>query len=47
MRNFSPQLIAGSIVLHNQIIPQFQKEENQKFNFENFYIGELAFSCLS
>lgn len=41
---FFPQLIAGPIVLHNEIIPQFQKEENQKFNFENFYRGVVAFS---
>lgn len=41
---FFPQLIAGPIVLHSEIIPQFEKEENKKFNYENFSKGIYAFS---
>lgn len=42
--SFFPQLIAGPIVLHNEIIPQFEKKENWRFNYENFSLGLFAFS---
>ena len=33
---FFPQLIAGPIVLHSELIPQFKDMEKRKFNIENF-----------
>lgn len=41
---FFPQLIQGPIVLHNEIIPQFQDERKRKFNIDNFAKGLYAFS---
>lgn len=41
---FFPQLIAGPIVLHSEIIPQFEDESNKTFNWNNFSIGLMAFS---
>ena len=41
---FFPQLIAGPIVLHSEVIPQFENEKNHKFNFENFSKGIMAFA---
>ena len=41
---FFPQLIAGPIVLHNEIVPQFADKENQHFNYDNFGKGIYAFS---
>ena len=41
---FFPQLIAGPIVLHNEIIPQLENKENKKFNYHNFGIGIVAFT---
>lgn len=41
---FFPQLIAGPIVLHNEIIPQFKDINNRKFNIDNFAKGLCAFS---
>lgn len=40
---FFPQLIAGPIVLHNEIIPQFADTQNKKLNFENLSRGVYAF----
>lgn len=34
--SFFPQLIAGPIVLHNEMIPQFRKQEKRKFIPKNF-----------
>lgn len=41
---FFPQLIAGPIVLHSEIIPQFMDIENRKFRSDNFAKGLMAFS---
>ena len=41
---FFPQLIAGPIVLHSEMIPQFQSEETYKFNTVNFAEGIYDFS---
>lgn len=41
---FFPQLIQGPIVLHNEIIPQFQDERKRKFNIDNFAKGLYTFS---
>ena len=36
---FFPQLIAGPIVLHSELIPQFRDLEKRKFNTDNFTDG--------
>ena len=36
---FFPQLIAGPIVLHTELIPQFQDRDKRKFNADNFTDG--------
>lgn len=36
---FFPQLIAGPIVLHTELIPQFQDKEKRRFNADNFTDG--------
>ncbi len=41
---FFPQLIAGPIVLHDEIIPQFNNKNNQIFNSEKFAKGIYAFA---
>ena len=41
---FFPQLIAGPIVLHSEVIPQFEDTRNLKFNSDNFAKGLYAFS---
>jgi D-alanyl-lipoteichoic acid acyltransferase DltB (MBOAT superfamily) len=41
---FFPQLIAGPIVLHSEIIPQFERKSNLKFNTDHFAKGLFAFS---
>lgn len=40
---FFPQLIAGPIVNHSEMIPQFRNTELKKFNAENFYVGLRIF----
>lgn len=42
--SFFPQLIAGPIVYHSELIPQFQDANNKKLNFENLSKGLYAFS---
>ena len=42
--SFFPQLIAGPIVLHSEIIPQFADKSNKKFNSGNFAKGIYAFT---
>lgn len=37
--SFFPQLVAGPIVLHNEMIPQFRDEEKRKIDFENMISG--------
>lgn len=41
---FFPQLIAGPIVYHDELIPQLRDEKNHKVNFENLGKGLYAFS---
>lgn len=43
--SFFPQLVAGPIVFHTELIPQFRRLENRSFNSENFSRGLYAFSC--
>lgn len=43
--SFFPQLIAGPIVYHTELIPQFRKEENKKINYTYLSKGIYAFSC--
>lgn len=40
---FFPQLIAGPIVLHSEIIPQFQNPKNRKYHSKNFAKGISLF----
>jgi len=40
---FFPQLIAGPIVHHKEMLPQFAKEETYKLNSENIAIGFTVF----
>lgn len=39
-----PQLIAGPIVLHSEIVPQFADVKNRHFNFDHFAPGLYAFA---
>lgn len=41
---YFPQLIAGPIVLHDEIIPQFRKDSSRHFNSENFARGMYIFA---
>lgn len=41
---FFPQLIAGPIVYHSELIPQFQKKYDKKINFADLSKGIYAFS---
>lgn len=41
---YFPQLIAGPIVLHSEVIPQFQNIKNRSFSSDNFAKGLCAFS---
>ena len=41
---FFPQLVAGPIVLHSEIVPQFADPENRRFRFDNFAPGLYAFA---
>lgn len=42
--SFFPQLIAGPIVYHDELIPQFRDETKKRINAENFSKGIYAFS---
>lgn len=42
--SFFPQLVAGPIVLHSELIPQFREKENWKFSHEYFAEGLYIFS---
>lgn len=42
--SFFPQLIAGPIVLHNEVIPQFRSKKNRYIIPENFSKGMYLFS---
>ena len=41
---FFPQLIAGPIVYHDELIPQLRDKRNHKINYENLSKGIYAFS---
>lgn len=41
---FFPQLIAGPILTHNEIVPFFEDEARKKFNYEHFAKGLMALS---
>ena len=41
---FFPQLVAGPIVLHSEIVSQFADKKNRHFNFDNFAPGLYAFA---
>ena len=41
---FFPQLIVGPIVHHKDIVPQFESEQQSKFNKERFFLGLFVFS---
>ncbi len=41
---FFPQLVAGPIVTHDEIIPQFKNLNNRKINYENLCVGLYSFS---
>ena len=41
---FFPQLVAGPIVLHSEIVPQFADAKNRRFSFDNFAPGLYAFA---
>jgi D-alanyl-lipoteichoic acid acyltransferase DltB (MBOAT superfamily) len=42
--SFFPQLIAGPIVQHNEILPQFANIRNKFINYENITLGTFIFS---
>lgn len=42
--SFFPQLIAGPIVYHDELIPQFRDETSRKLNFDNMAKGVYAFA---
>lgn len=41
---FFPQLIAGPIVHHSEVMGQFQQKENRRLNPQNFALGLFIFS---
>ena len=41
---FFPQLIAGPIVHHKEMMPQFESKENRFINYQNIAIGLFIFS---
>lgn len=42
---FFPQLIAGPIVYHSELIPQLRDIKNREINYENMARGLYAFAC--
>lgn len=42
--SFFPQLIAGPIVLHSEMLPQFENMEKKRINYENIAAGIRYFS---
>lgn len=42
--SFFPQLVAGPIVLHSEIIPQFRDKAKWRFNHDNFANGIYVFT---
>ena len=41
---FFPQLIAGPIVHHKEMMPQFSSKKNKFLNYKNIYLGIFIFS---
>ena len=41
---YFPQLIAGPIVTHDELVPQFQDEEKRRLNWDNFSRGLYIFA---
>lgn len=41
---FFPQLVAGPIVHHQEMMPQFHTSENRRVNWENIFNGLVVFS---
>lgn len=41
---FFPQLVAGPIVTHDEIVPQFSNPEKQKIHFDHLSKGVMAFA---
>lgn len=41
---FFPQLIAGPIVMHDEMIPQFQDQKRKSFDQESFAVGLYCFA---
>ncbi|MCI9336197.1 MAG: MBOAT family protein [Lachnospiraceae bacterium] len=41
--SFFPQLVAGPIVLHSELLPQLIGRENRRLSWENFYDGITLF----
>ncbi len=41
--SYFPQLVAGPIVKHSEMIPQFNDEKNRLFNYDNFAKGIVLF----
>lgn len=41
---FFPQLVAGPIVLHSELIPQFQNKDKWKVNYDNLSRGLMLFA---
>lgn len=41
---YFPQLIAGPIVTHDEMVPQFEDESKKKFNPDNFACGLFGFA---
>lgn len=42
--SYFPQLIAGPIVTHEELVPQIESKNNKRFNFEFFSKGIFAFA---
>lgn len=42
--SFFPQLVAGPIVLHSEVIPQFRRQENRHIIVQNFAKGFYVFA---
>ncbi len=42
--SFFPQLVAGPIVLHSELVPQFRDETKRKFSSESFNLGLFIFA---
>lgn len=42
--SFFPQLVAGPIVLHTELVPQFQDIQKKKADFDNLAVGLYGFS---